>query len=118
MLEEQAEQGGSQVAPARVLNLVVIVDRDWRGEVANRLESVGRYHPSRTVICAVEKGRTTLDAWARISMSAHQDDPGSISVCEERVEIVMGPKHLERLESIVDPLVVTDLSTLVWSPHG
>jgi glucose-6-phosphate dehydrogenase assembly protein OpcA len=117
MLTEQAEHGQSQVAPARVLNLIVIVDRDWRGEIANRLERVGRYHPSRTIICAVEKGRTTMDAWARISSSAEQDS-GSISVCEERVEIVIGPRHLERLETIVDPLVVPDLSTLVWSPHG
>jgi glucose-6-phosphate dehydrogenase assembly protein OpcA len=117
LLEEQAEKNDSQIAPARVLNLVVIVDREWRGEVANRLERVGRFHPSRTILCAVEKGRTTLDAWARLSTSAEQDS-GAISVCEERVEILMGPKHLERLETIVDPLVVTDLSTLVWSPHG
>jgi glucose-6-phosphate dehydrogenase assembly protein OpcA len=104
-------------APARVLNLVVIVDREWRGEIANRLERVGRFHPSRTILCAVEKGRTKLDAWATISKSREQD-PGAIGVCEERVEILMGPKHLERLQTIVDPLVVTDLSTLVWSPHG
>src|SRR5437763_8060559 len=117
MLEEQAAQDQSQIAPARVLNLIAIVDREWRGEVANRLDRVGRYHPSRTIICAVEKGRTTIDAWARIRTSAEQD-AGSISVCEERVEIVIGPKHLDRLETIVDPLVVTDLSTLVWSPHG
>src|SRR3954453_11558715 len=117
MLEAQAEEDQSQIAPARVLNLIVVVDRDWRGEIANRLERVGRYHPSRTVLCAVEKGRTTLDAWARISTSADQDD-GTISVCEERVEVVMGPQHLARLETIVDPLVVTDLSTVVWSPHG
>jgi hypothetical protein len=30
----------------------------------------------------------------------------------------MGPQHLEHLDTIVDPLVVTDLHTLVWSPHG
>ena len=117
MLAEQAERDQSQIAPARVLNLIVIVDREWRGEIANRLERVGRYHPSRTIICAVEKGRTTMDAWARIWTSAEQDG-GSISVCEERIEIVIGPAHLERLETIVDPLVVPDLSTLVWSPHG
>ncbi|MFL5884367.1 MAG: glucose-6-phosphate dehydrogenase assembly protein OpcA [Thermoleophilaceae bacterium] len=117
MLEAQAEEDQSQIAPARVLNLIVIVDRDWRGEVANRLERVGRYHPSRTVLCAVEKERTTLDAWARISTSADQD-AGTISVCEERVEILIGPQHLARLETILDPLVVTDLSTVIWSPHG
>ena len=52
------------LAPARVLNLVVIVDREWKGEIANRLERVGRYHASRTILCAVEEGRTTLDATA------------------------------------------------------
>ena len=45
-----------------MLNLVVILDREWKGEISNRLERVGRYHASRTVICVVEEGRTTLDA--------------------------------------------------------
>ena len=49
-------------APARVLNLVVVVDREWRGEILNRLERVGRYHPSRLILCAVEPSRTTIDA--------------------------------------------------------
>ena len=52
------------LAPARVLNLVVVVDRSWKGEIANRLERVGRYHASRTILCAVEEGRDTLDAVA------------------------------------------------------
>ena len=38
-------------APARVLNLVVVVDREWRGEIMNRLEQVGRYH-ARARSCA------------------------------------------------------------------
>src|SRR3954454_25295310 len=104
-------------APARVLNLVVIVDREWRGEILNRLERVGRYHPSRTVLCAVEEGRTTLDASARLSADG-TGDPTLISVVEERVDIRMGPSHLKRLDSIVDPLVLPDLITVVWAPHG
>ena len=31
------------------MNLVVVVDREFRGEVENRLARVGRYHPSRLV---------------------------------------------------------------------
>ena len=50
--------------PARVLNLIAVVDREWRGEVENRLERVGRYHPSRTIICSIDRDRTTLDAVA------------------------------------------------------
>ena len=55
MLKEQF-QHDEAYAPARVLNLVVVVDREWRGEILNRLEQVGRYGASRTIVCAVEEG--------------------------------------------------------------
>jgi len=102
--------------PARVMNLVVIVDRAFRGEVENRLARVGRYHPSRLIICAVEPGRRTLDAVATVA--ADFDRPGELTVGRERVEIDIGPGHLSRLDTIVDPLVVPDLTTMVWAPHG
>jgi glucose-6-phosphate dehydrogenase assembly protein OpcA len=116
LLEEQHARGET-LAPARVLNMVAVVDAAWRGEVLNRLERVGRYHPSRTVLCAVEDGRTTLDASARLSADG-TGDPSLISVVEERVDIRMGPSHLRRLDAIVDPLILPDLTTLVWAPHG
>jgi glucose-6-phosphate dehydrogenase assembly protein OpcA len=102
-------------APARVLNLVVIVDRAYKGEIANRLERVGRYHPSRTVLCAVDDRRTTMDAWAQMKCDALE---GGIAVASEHIEIDIGPRHLEALDAIVDPLVVSDLTTMVWAPHG
>jgi glucose-6-phosphate dehydrogenase assembly protein OpcA len=34
------------------------------------------------------------------------------------VEIEIGPRHLSKLDTIVDPLLVTDLATMVWAPHG
>src|SRR4051794_14490442 len=74
LLEEQHARDDAYV-PARVLNLVAIVDRDWKGEVANRLERLGRFHPSRTIIVAVEHDRTVIDAWA--TMSCDPDDAGS-----------------------------------------
>jgi glucose-6-phosphate dehydrogenase assembly protein OpcA len=103
--------------PARVLNLVVIVERQWRGEVANRLERVGRYHGSRTILCSVEPGRTTLDA--QVSMGYEEDPaPGTLAVVHEGVEIRIGPQHLPVLDTIVDPVLVQGLITLVWAPHG
>jgi glucose-6-phosphate dehydrogenase assembly protein OpcA len=107
------------LAPARVLNLVVVVDRAWKGEIANRLERVGRYHASRTILCAVEEGRTTLDA--RALMSYDDPDDGAAegaSVIHERVEIDIGPEHLPGLDTIVDPVIVSDLQTMLWNPHG
>ena len=104
--------------PARVMNLVVIVDRAFRGEVENRLARVGRYHPSRLVLAAVEDDRTQLDAWAAVAAEDAVHKPGHIAVGRERVEIEIGPQHLESLDTIVDPLLVSDLATMVWAPHG
>jgi glucose-6-phosphate dehydrogenase assembly protein OpcA len=104
-------------APARVLNLVVVVDRAWRGEIMNRLEQVGRYHASRTILCEVEPGRTTIDASAVMTVEGDRK-PGDLALTRERVIVEVGPKHLAKLDTIVDPLVVTDLPTVVWAPHG
>jgi glucose-6-phosphate dehydrogenase assembly protein OpcA len=116
LLHEQHTRDDGYV-PARVLNCVVVVDREWRGEISNRLEKVGRYHPSRTILCAVEAGRDEIDAWVTIT-SEGEPRQGEIVVSHERVVLDIGPRHLEALDTIVDPLVVTDLATLVWSPHG
>ncbi len=106
-----ANQG---LAPARVLNLIVVVDRSWKGEIANRLERVGRYHASRTILCAVEDGRDTLDAFVAMSY----DERAGIGVIREQVEIDMGPEHLTALATIVDPVVIAEIPTVLWSPHG
>ena len=104
-------------APARVLNLVVVVDREWRGEIMNRLEQVGRYHASRTILCAVEPGRTTLDASVVMTIEGERQ-PGDLALTRERVVVEIGRSTWSKLDTVVDPLVVTDLPTVVWSPHG
>jgi glucose-6-phosphate dehydrogenase assembly protein OpcA len=116
LLQEQYARDGAH-APARVLNLVVVIDREWRGEIMNRLEQVGRYHASRTILCTVEPGRETIDA--SVVMTVEGDvERDDVALMRERVVLEVGEKHLARLDTIVDPLVVTDLQTLVWSPHG
>jgi glucose-6-phosphate dehydrogenase assembly protein OpcA len=114
LLQEQCA-GDAAFVPARVLNLVVVVDRDWRGEIMNRLEQVGRYHASRTILCAVEPRRETIDA--SVVMTVGSAD-GDLHLARERVVLEVGDKHLAKLDTIVDPVVVTDLPTLVWAPHG
>jgi len=104
------------LVPARVLNLVVVADREWRGEVANRLERVGQYHPSRTILCTVEEGRRTIDASATVSGDTSRE--GSVGVLRESVEIALGPTHLSRIDTIVDPVLVSELPTVLWSPHS
>jgi glucose-6-phosphate dehydrogenase assembly protein OpcA len=104
------------LAPARVLNMVVIVDREWKGEIANRLERVGRYIASRTVLCAIEEHRTTLDAVASVSYEKPRD--GRIGVMHERIEIDLGPEHISGLQTVVDPVLEFEMPTIAWSPHG
>jgi glucose-6-phosphate dehydrogenase assembly protein OpcA len=101
-----------------VLNLIVIADREWRGEIANRLEQVGRFNASRTIICVVEQGRDHISAWAQMSAPDRQPPPGEIAPVTERVEVDVGPQHLPVLDTVVDPIVVPELLTVLWSPHG
>src|SRR3954471_15186230 len=117
LLKEQHAKSEAYV-PARVLNMVAVVDREWRGEIQNRLEGVGRYHASRTILVAVEPRRTTLDAWASLHSDVDLVEPGQLALTHEDIEVDVGPKHVPNLATIVDPLLVRDLITIVWSPHG
>jgi glucose-6-phosphate dehydrogenase assembly protein OpcA len=115
LIERHAEN--ESFAPARVLNMVCVVDKAWSGEVANRLRNVGRYHASRTVVLAVEPKRERIDAVATIASDVHPK-AGEFALLRETVIVDVGEKHLPALDTIVDPLVVTDLPTVLWSPHG
>jgi glucose-6-phosphate dehydrogenase assembly protein OpcA len=116
LLAERHAESAAYV-PARVLNLVIVVDREWSGEIANRLRRVGRNHASRTIVCAVSPGRTTLDAVATVAADSTPVE-GELSLTFETLIIDIGTEHIPFLDSIIDPLVVTDIPTLVWAPHG
>src|SRR6516165_5567727 len=116
LLAERHAESGS-FAPARVLNMIAFVDDAWSGEIANRLRGVGRYHASRLIVFSYEPGRQRLDARAMI---AADEGPaaGEMALLRETVIIQIGDRHLDDLVTIADPLVVTDMPTLLWSPHG
>lgn len=115
VVERHHENAG--YVPARALNMVCVVDKEWSGEVANRLRRVGRYHASRTVVCAIEPQRKTLDAVASV---ASETEPvrGKFALLRETIVVTLGQRHVDGLSTIVSPLVVTDLSTVIWAPHG
>ncbi len=106
-----------EYVPARVLNMIAFVDREWSGEIANRLRGVGRYHASRLLVLAYEPRRERLDARVTI-VSEGASAPGGLALLRETVVVELGDRHLDDLLTIADPLVVTDLPTLLWSPHG
>ena len=114
MVEGQVQHAG--YAPARALNMVCVVDKGSSEEVAARLRGAGRYLASRTILCSVEPGRTRIDATAEISSDA-TPGVGELALLRETVTLEVGEQHLPRLEPIVDPLVVTDLPTVLWAPQ-
>jgi hypothetical protein len=115
LAERHSENGG--FLPARVLNMVAFVESEWSGEIANRLRGVGRYHASRLVVLSYDPKRTRLDA--RASVAAEDEaKPGELVLLHETVIVEVGDRHLDDLLTIAGPLVVSDLPTLLWSPHG
>jgi glucose-6-phosphate dehydrogenase assembly protein OpcA len=114
LVEVHAEH--REYVPARVLNMIAFVDREWSGEIANRLRGVGRYHASRLLVLAYEPRRERLDA--RVTIVSEGVSGEGLALLRETVVVELGDRHLDDLLTIADPLVVTDLPTLLWSPHG
>jgi glucose-6-phosphate dehydrogenase assembly protein OpcA len=104
------------LAPARVLNLIVVAHGTSKDAIAERLEHVGRYEASRTILCTVEDERGTIDATAVMSYAEHDDR--RLPLIHEKVEIEVGPQHLSRLDTIVGPLLASELPTALWCPYG
>jgi len=114
-LERERFQRRGGKLPARALNLVVVVDADYTGEIVRRLDAVGRNAPSRTVLVRVHAHRQGLSARVMIA-TVHEGTPDEAST--ELVTLDVAERHLSRLDSIVDPMVMTDVPTLLWAPHG
>jgi glucose-6-phosphate dehydrogenase assembly protein OpcA len=115
LVDRHSEHAGC--VPARTINLVCVVDARAQRAVVDRLEGPGPGHASRTIVCAIERGRTDIAAVARIGSDMHPA-PGKLAVLREMVILAIGERHLPDLESIVDPVIVSDLPTVIWSPHG
>jgi glucose-6-phosphate dehydrogenase assembly protein OpcA len=113
-LNQDAEDGG--LVPARVLNMVVFVESAYSEEIADRLRGVGRYHASRTIVLSYEREREELDARVSIASDGERG-PGEPALLRETAIVRIGERHLDDLTTIADPLVISDLPTLLWSPH-
>src|SRR5258705_10535606 len=98
LLVERHAESGSYV-PARVLNMIVFVDDEYSGEIANRLRGVGRYAASRLLVLSYEPGRERLDARATIVSDA-DPTPGQVALLRETVIVRLGDRHLDDLLTI------------------
>ena len=91
----EVHAGDDNYVPARVLNMIAFVDREWSGEIANRLRGVGRYHASRLVVLAYEPKRERLDA--RVMIASEGEPAGELALLHETVVVELGDRHLDDL---------------------
>ena len=98
---------------------MVVLDADYAGEVRRRLDQDARNAASRTILLRVARRRRTIDAAVLLAgAEGDADADGRHDPLRETVVLDVGDHHRDRLPSIVDPLVITDVPTLLWAPHG
>lgn len=110
--------GGSErvLALARTLNLIVVPCSDRREDRVERaLDQLGAHTPCRTLVLR-EHGEDRVDASLVMECQA-PDAPGHVGLCHDRVLLWMDAPRLEHSASLLAPLLVTDLPTVLWLPE-
>ncbi|MEN0014840.1 MAG: glucose-6-phosphate dehydrogenase assembly protein OpcA [Solirubrobacteraceae bacterium] len=112
-LEGTRTADGASVAPARALTLVVLVDPEYDDEVRAQLKALGPQRASRTIVIRRFPERTTLGGRAAVI----QDDAIGNGL-RETIVLDVGAQDELDLDGILDPLVITDVPSVAWAPHG
>lgn len=111
---EAAEHAAAE-ARASVLNLIVVVsDESELRHIAEVLDGLSSSHPSRTLILLAQEERQAVKLEASVSTQTRAD--GGHRVTTERVLLHAHGRVAEHLASLVAPLLVPDLPTILWWP--
>ena len=113
MLAERFRERHCSV-PARYTNVISTAPAGRELAALGRLNRVGRRAVSRTIVLGISPGRSTIDAVAEIACDVHPG-PGEFGFLRETVILTIGQRHLRDIETIVDPLLVHDLPTVLWA---
>lgn len=115
-LHRAAGGPGRVLALARTLNLIVVPCSDRREKaVEHALDQLGAHTPSRTLVLR-EHGNDRVDASLVMECQA-PDAAGQVGLCHDRILLTMDTQRLEHSASLLAPLLVTDLSTVIWLPE-
>jgi len=108
---------GRAQALARTLNLIVAPCSDRSERVVDRaLEELGAHTPSRTLVLRRhEAARLDAELWIECEVP---EAAGLVGICHDRVLLAADDSRLAHASSLVAPLLVGDLPTVVWLPDG
>jgi glucose-6-phosphate dehydrogenase assembly protein OpcA len=111
--------GGAEVIPTRtsVLNLVVYApSEEFATRATQIIAELATHHPSRVLVFTVSDDpkdfETDIDA--RLTSHCRIDGPERLAACVEEVTIAIPPDSLDYLLSIIAPLALPDLPTVLW----
>ena len=109
--EKQQESGG--VLRACAMTLVAFVDEEEDAQdLGETIAMLMRGHPSRAVVIRICEGKDRLES--RVFQQCWMPFGQRRQICCEQVEITASQDHLCDVPSIVAPLAVPDLPSVVW----
>jgi glucose-6-phosphate dehydrogenase assembly protein OpcA len=115
-LHRAAGGQGRVLALARTLNLIVVPSSDRREkEVERTLDLLGNHTPSRTLVLR-EHGTERVDA-SLVMECQSPTSAGHVGLCHDRVVLSLNPARLKHSASLLAPLLVSDLPTVLWLPE-
>jgi glucose-6-phosphate dehydrogenase assembly protein OpcA len=115
-LHRAAGGPGRVLALARTLNLIVVPCSDrHESQVESALDRLGSHTPSRTLVLR-EHGEDRLDA-SLVMECATPAGAGEVGLCHDRVLLTLNEARLEHSASLLAPLLVSDLPTVLWLPE-
>jgi hypothetical protein len=107
----QQESGG--VLRACAMTLVAFVDEEENAQdLGETIAMLMRGHPSRAVVIRICEGEDRLES--RVFQQCWMPFGQRRQICCEQVEITASQDHLCDVPSIVAPLAVPDLPSVVW----
>ena len=114
--EHGAEDHGHSAA--RTVNLTVVpCGGDVEKAVEWAVERLGGHNASRTIILR-EHEADRLDAKAAIKCEVPQNHSGRVGLCHDVVTLSADPQRLAHSASLVAPLIITGLPSVLWSPDA
>lgn len=112
--EAMAREDSQAVLRACVLNLLVFDEETWEpAAMSETLGTVSRRHPSR-ILVLVGSAAAGESLRAEVTAECHRVAGGRKHVCCEVIRITSGREALNKVPSVVRPLLVPDLPVVLW----
>src|SRR5688572_30029244 len=116
----QSRGGSAQtVTVAQVLNLVVNAGtHDEANQYAEDMEQITGRHPCRIINIVRDPKEDENPVQAYVSIHCKVSPAGGRQVCSELVRVIAATADARQIPAAVIPLLVSDLPTFAWWPHG